>query len=642
MCGICGVFEYQQRHSVTRDQLVRMNDTIRHRGPDDEGYYVSDHVGLAMRRLSIIDVAGGHQPISNEDDTISIVFNGEIYNYAALRGDLLAKGHLFRTNSDTEVIVHLYEEDGVECVQHLDGMFAFAIHDRRQPREGNRSGRGDRLFLARDRLGKKPLYYADTGGAFIFGSELKPILQDQRVSRDLDFEALAHYLSLLVVPAPYSMFKDAKKLPAGCYLECDASGCRITQYWSYLSHVGDAVVPEEEAIGEIRNLLFEAVQKRLISEVPLGAFLSGGIDSSAVVAIMSRLKSEPVKTFSIGFDGPLTHNELPHARLLARHYGTDHHEFVVKPDIVEIVNDLVNFADEPFGISSAIPTYLIAKAAREHVTVVLTGDGGDEIFGGYPNYLYERWAMIYRRLPNAVDKLLLHSSRFLGGSITGGRGRWASRVNRFAATARASSGERRLGWASGFSEAEKRGMLLSGNGRQAFTSTPTFLEESVKALGSPHPELEQNCMDVVVWLTDEMLTKVDRMTMAASVEARCPLLDQHLVEYAAQLSFGMKIPGRSSKHLKRLLRSAVADLLPANLLQRRKHGFNVPLDAWFRNGARSHLESVLSAARLKRRGLFDPAEVSKLLHRHGAAEINASNRLYALLVFETWAEKYLS
>lgn len=641
MCGICGVFEYQQRALVSREQLGRMNDTIRHRGPDDEGYHISNHVGLAMRRLSIIDVAHGHQPISNEDNTVTIVFNGEIYNYPSLQKELLARGHRFRTNSDTEVIVHLYEEHGADCVRYLDGMFAFAIHDRRgNSAAGQDSGR-DRLFIARDRLGKKPLYYADVAGALVFGSELKPILQDPRISRDLDPDAIAHYLSLLFVPSPYSIFREIKKLPAGCYLECCAKGLRVTRYWNYLDCVGREVVSEDEAVEKIRTLLFEAVEKRLISEVPLGAFLSGGIDSSAVVAVMSRLKPERVKTFSIGFEGPQTHNELPHARMLAQHYRTDHHEFLVKPNIVEIVEELVDFADEPFGISSAIPTYLIAKAARQHVTVVLTGDGGDEIFGGYPNYLYERWAAMYRRLPAALDKLLIRSAGLLSGDMNGGPGRWRSRVTRFARTARTSAGERRLGWASGFSEAEKRGILVRQEGARVLTSTPAFLEESVKGLQSPTPDLEQNCMDVLVSLTDEMLAKVDRMTMAASVEARCPLLDQHLVEYSAGLSFGMKVPGRSSKRLKHLLRRAVADLLPDDLMQRRKQGFNVPLDAWFRNGARKHLESVLSPDRMKRRGFFDPKAVGRLLSRHAAAEINASNRLYALLVFESWADKYL-
>jgi asparagine synthase (glutamine-hydrolysing) len=642
MCGICGVFEYDQRETVSREQLVRMNDTIRHRGPDDEGYHVTNHVGLAMRRLSIIDVAHGQQPISNEDGTVWIVFNGEIYNYPSLRDDLLAQGHTFRTNSDTEVIVHLYEEHGVDCLRYLDGMFAFAIHDQRTESASPGNNAPGRLFIARDRLGKKPLYYSDTEGALIFGSELKPILQDRRVSRELDFDAVNHYLSLLVVPAPHSIFRDVKKLPAGCYLECDRAGAKVSRYWNYLDFVDDRQISEAEAVAEIRRLVFAAVEKRLIAEVPLGAFLSGGIDSSAIVAIMSRLKSEPVKTFAIGFEGPQTHNELPFARLLAKRYATDHHEFLVKPDIVEIVADLVHYADEPFGISSAIPTYLIAKAARRDVTVVLTGDGGDEIFAGYPNYLYERWAATYRRFPVALDRVIRSSSRLLGGSVDGQLGRWRSRFTRFAAIARSSPGERRLGWASGFSEAEKQAVVASRGQAESGCSTPAFLEERIKGLVTTRPELEQNCMDVLVSLTDEMLTKVDRMTMAASVEARCPLLDWHLVEYAASLPFSLKIPGRSSNNLKWLLRKAIGDLLPADLLQRRKHGFNVPLDAWFRQGAKKHLHSVLSPERIRRRGLFNPVEVSDLLARHDAGQTNASNRLYALLVFETWAERYLS
>lgn len=641
MCGICGVFDYTTRRTVSRERLTAMNDTIRHRGPDDEGYHLAAGVGLAMRRLSIIDLAGGHQPIGNEEGTVWIVFNGEIYNYAVLREELIRKGHRFTTQSDTEVIVHLYEEHGPDCVKYLDGMFAFAIHDLRPSTNDNGGKPPGRVFIARDRLGKKPLYYADVGGALIFGSELKPILADGRVSKELDMEAVGHYLSLLVIPAPHSIFKQIRKLPAGSYLECASDGPRIKQYWNYLSFVGNETPDEEEAIGTIRKLLFSAVEKRLIAEVPLGAFLSGGIDSSAVVAVMSQLKSAPVKTFAIGFEGPKTHNELPYARLLAERYRTDHHEFLVKPDIVEIVQEIVSFADEPFGISSAIPTYLIAKAARDHVTVVLTGDGGDEIFGGYPNYLWERWAATYRRFPLAVDDLIAHSARLLPGRVDSRIGRWRSRFDRFAATSRTSPGERRLGWASGFSEKEKRSMVITDEEMVALTTTPHFLEEQIRGRPDFAPELKQNCMDILVSLTDEMLTKVDRMTMGASLEARCPLLDWKLVEYAAGLSFNLKVPGRSSKNLKRLLRRAVSDLLPDELMRRRKHGFNVPLDAWFRGGARKYLESTLSAKRIRDRGVFDSREVDALVTRHMTGQMNASNRLYALLVFETWAEKYL-
>ncbi|MEW5858709.1 MAG: asparagine synthase (glutamine-hydrolyzing) [Cyanobacteriota bacterium] len=638
MCGICGIFEYGTGQPVAPAQLQRMNDTLMHRGPDEEGCLIQPGIGMAMRRLKIIDLAGGHQPIPNEDETVWIVFNGEIYNYQSLRNELINKGHRFRTRSDTEVILHLYEEYGRDCVHHLDGMFAFAIYDRRPPQVGTVG----RLLIARDRLGKKPLYYTDTGKTLVFGSEIKPILQDPRISKDLDLEAVHHYLSLLVVPAPHSIFKQIRKLPAGCLLECDADGIRISQYWNYQSFISDRKFPEREAISEIRQLLFAAVEKRLIAEVPLGAFLSGGLDSSAVVAIMSQLKNEPVKTFSIGFEGSQTHNELPYARILAEHCKTDHHEILVKPDIVETVQELVHYTDEPFAISSAVPTFLMSKAARQQVTVVLTGDGGDEMFGGYPHYLYERWATAYRYLPSAFDPLLLGSTRLLQGRIDQSSGRLRSQISRFVDTARRSPGQRRMGWFSGFSEIEKRQLYTATLRHSADShSTANFLEEQAQDNKTLHPAVQQNTMDILVSLPDEMLAKVDRTTMAASIEARSPLLDWQLVEYLAGLSFEQKFPGWRMAGAKHLLRQAIADLLPPDLLGRRKQGFNVPLDNWFRTGAKDYLESVLSPERIKRRGLFDPIEVESLLSRHQAGIINANNRLYALMVFEVWAEEFL-
>ena len=415
MCGICGVYEYASSMRVDRQQLARMNATLLHRGPDEDGFFVRDRVGLAMRRLRIIDLAGGTQPIANEDETISIVFNGEIYNYRELRKDLIRLGHRFRTQSDTEVIVHAYEQFGVQCVEHLDGMFAFAIYDERIPGT-------DRFFLARDPFGKKPLYYADLGETLIFGSEIKPILEDPRVSKEIDFEALHHYLSLLVVPAPWSIFKSIRKLPAGHWMLVDERGPEIRPYWNCEPHSAEVLVSEREAVDEVRRLLFRAVEKRLVADVPLGAFLSGGLDSSLVVAIMSRLSGRPVKTLSVGFEGPKTHNELPFARRLAEHCGTDHTELTLKPDVVSMVHDLVRYADEPFGISSALPTLLIARAARERLTVVLTGDGGDEMFGGYSHYLWERWASAFRRLPRVADSVLLTAAGTLGRRIDGRRG----------------------------------------------------------------------------------------------------------------------------------------------------------------------------------------------------------------------------
>src|SRR3984957_8896506 len=454
---------------VNRQRLARMNATIAHRGPDDDGFFVRDRVGLAMRRLRIIDLAGGKQPITNEDETVTIVFNGEIYNYRELRRELVARGHRFRTQSDTEVVVHAYEEFGTRCVERLDGMFAFAIYDERGPG-------ADRLFLARDPFGKKPLYYADLGRTLIFGSEIKPILEDPRVSRDVDFEALHHYLSLLVVPAPWSIFKSIRKLPAGHWILVAERGPEIRPYWNSVPHPAEVLVSGREAVGGARRLLFRAVEKRLVADVPLGAFLSGGLDSSLVVAIMARLSGQPVKTLSVGFEGPSTHNELPFARQLAEHCRTDHTELTLKPDVVSMVHDVVLFADEPFGISSALPSLLIARAARERLTVVLTGDGGDEMFGGYSHYLWERWASAFRRLPRVADSVLLTAAGTLGRRIDGRAGALRSRITRFVANARRPDASRRLGWGSAFSHDEKLALYSDDLSHLSSGTTTALLE----------------------------------------------------------------------------------------------------------------------------------------------------------------------
>jgi asparagine synthase (glutamine-hydrolysing) len=634
MCGICGVYEYASSMRVDRQQLAQMNATLLHRGPDEDGFFVRDRVGLAMRRLRIIDLAGGTQPIANEDETISIVFNGEIYNYRELRKDLIRLGHRFRTQSDTEVIVHAYEQFGVQCVEHLDGMFAFAIYDERI--------RGtDRLFLARDPFGKKPLYYADLGETLIFGSEIKPILEDPRVSKEIDFEALHHYLSLLVIPAPWSIFKSIRKLPAGHWMLVDERGPEIRPYWNCEPHSAEVLVSEREAVDEVRRLLFRAVEKRLVADVPLGAFLSGGLDSSLVVAIMARLSGRPVKTLSVGFEGPKTHNELPFARRLAEHCGTDHTELTLKPDVVSMVHDLVRYADEPFGISSALPTLLIARAARERLTVVLTGDGGDEMFGGYSHYLWERWASAFRRLPRVADSVLLTAAGTLGRRIDGRGGALRSRITRFVSNARRPDASRRLGWGSAFSHDEKLALYSDDLTHLAAGTTTALLERYVEGARDLEPAAVQNRLDVALWLPDEMLAKVDRMTMGASIEARCPLLDRNLARFLFGLPFRQKVPGSRGRHLKHLLRRVAADLLPAELLQRPKQGFNVPLDAWFRGGASDFLTDVLSPERIRRRGWFQPEAVQQLVAAHRSGQVKFSNRLYALFNLELWAQEYL-
>lgn len=497
-------------------------------------------------------------------------------------------------------------------------------------------------MLARDRLGKKPMYYADLGGTLVFGSELKAVLEDPRVHRELDLEALIHYLSLFVVPAPFTIFKGVRKLPPGHLLECDARGVRMRRYWTYPNPAEATPVPEPEAVAEIRRLLFEAVEKRLVSEVPLGAFLSGGLDSSTVVAIMSRLLEEPVRTFSVGFHGPRTHDELPFARRAASHCRTNHSEFVVRPDIVELVPEVLRCTDEPFAISSAIPLYVLSKEARPHVTVVLTGDGGDEAFGGYEQYLYEQWAGLYRRLPRVADAVAAAPLALLPRRIDGTLGTLRSRAVRFLGNARGSAAERRMGWSAGWRDGEKRA-LLAPEVWEAVAGAPTasWLEEAAGLHGPGDDMSGAMRLDAVVWLPEEMLTKVDRMTMGASLEARCPLLDIRLLEFMASLRAADKVPGRRMRDLKHLLRRSVNDLLPPELVHRPKHGFNVPLDAWFRNEMRPFAASALGRDTIRRRGLFDPDAVEGLLHGHWSGRTNAGSRIYALVVFEMWAREFL-
>jgi len=638
MCGICGVFDYGAAKGRVDEPIRSMADSLVHRGPDDEGYHVGDRVALAARRLAIIDLAGGHQPLDNEDGSVWVTYNGEIYNFPQLRDELIRRGHELRTRSDTEVLVHLYEEHGADMVRHLDGMFAFAIHDARE-------GRGrERLLLFRDRVGKKPLYYADLGGRLVFGSELKALLRHPEVRRELDPVATSHYLSLLVVPAPYTIFRGIRKLPAGHLLECDASGIRIRRYWSYLDHLetnGAGRGDDAVSARRIRDLVFQAVEKRLISDVPLGAFLSGGLDSSTVVGVMAKLMGPGVKSFSIGFEGSGRHDELAYAALVAKRFRTDHTEIVLRPDIIGTIETIARYADEPFAVSSSIPTYLLSKAARQHVTVVLTGDGGDEVFAGYPTYVFERWARIYRHFPSVLHQALGRAAGLLAERSESAPGRLAAKVERFTAAARQDVGGRRLGWGTGFPERDKQALLLDRASATGVQSTAGYLRSSIDGWGSDDPAVLANAIDFQVFLPDEMLTKVDRMTMAASVEARCPLLDQDLVEYVAGIPMRQKVNGRSAAGLKHLLRFSMGELLPPETVGRRKQGFVVPLDDWFRGGARGFLQRTLSPERVERRGVFSPEAVSDLVGRHLAGRTNAANRLYALLAFEIWADEYL-
>jgi asparagine synthase (glutamine-hydrolysing) len=596
-----------------------MCDAIRHRGPDDEGLLVEDGIALGMRRLSIIDLATGHQPIHNEDASVWVVFNGEIYNYAALRADLEARGHRFYTSSDTETIVHAYEEWGEEAFCRLRGMFGVALWDRRERV----------LLLARDRVGIKPLHYAVLGGCLYFGSEIKSILASGVPHPALDPHALEHYLSYLYTPQDGSIFEGIRKLPPGHLLRWQNGTARVRRYWE-LPAVERRPASEEEALDELLAVLRDAVRSHLMSEVPLGAFLSGGIDSSLVVGLMAESSSRPVRTFSIGFDEP-QYDELEHARVVARHFATDHHEFVVRPDALSIVDRLIRHFDEPFGDSSAIPTWYVSELASQHVTVVLSGDGGDELFGGYDRYLphprvaaFDRWCPPgVRPIASAVWPLLPHGAtgkNFLRRATRDDRGRYLDDI--------------------GFFQRDEKASLLTGDVQRRLPATDAEdrMAERFGRLSALPWHAQMMHFDFETYLPEDILTKVDRTSMAHSIESRVPLLDNAVVEYAARLPASMKIRNGRRKHI---LKEAAATLLPPAILQRRKQGFGVPLGVWFRGGLRELFADVLLSPRARQRGYFERPFVDRLVREHVAGRRDHTLRLWALVVFELWHRQYL-
>jgi asparagine synthase (glutamine-hydrolysing) len=626
MCGIAGLVEFDG--AVASESLVRaMCTAMCHRGPDDEGVRAIPSIAgsepraiLGNRRLSIIDVAGGHQPIGNEDGTIWTVQNGEIYNFQELRSRLEGKGHVFATRSDTEIIVHLYEEMGDDFVRELDGMFAIALWDDRRKR----------LLLARDRFGKKPLLYAEAGGRLWFGSEFQALLADSSISRDIDYEALDEYLSFMSVPAPRTIYRQIRKLPPAHVLVRDASGTRLSRYWS-LEYGPKLRISEEEAAAEVRRLLTEAVRKRLISEVPLGAFLSGGVDSSAVVAIMAGLIGDRVKTFAIGFDDP-RFNELPHARRVAEKYGCEHHEFEVRPRAIEVLPALVRHYGEPYADSSAIPSFYLAKLTRQHVTVALNGDGGDESFGGYGWHLGSRLAERWQQVPSPLRGL----AESIGGSLaplSSNRRSTIARLSRFMSAASQPRAVRYRQWLSVFTADLKRELYARPHVKDV---------DPIDAIFAAAPSLDAvDAMlraDMEWYLPTDLLVKVDIATMASSLEARSPFLDWHLTEFAAKLPSEYKVKGNTSKYI---LKKAVAGLVPAENMHRTKQGFAVPVGAWFRGELKDYLADHILSARFSARGLFKPDAVQRLFTDHQRGAGDHAHHLWTLLMLELWFREFI-
>jgi len=615
MCGIAGFIDAQYSGDNAEQLIDRMCKIIRHRGPDDQGTWVGEGVGLGMRRLSIIDLAGGHQPIFNEDHSILVVFNGEIYNYQELQQELQARGHSFYTNSDTEAIVHAYEEFSDDCVKHLRGMFTFAIWDRKR----------QRLLAARDRFGKKPLNYYWDGQRLIFGSEIKSLLE-AGIPREINHIALDEYLVYGYVPTPNTLFKDVMKVPPAHILIYENGQISTKCYWD-LSFTPSCQDDEETAVVRTRALLEDAVRVRLMSEVPLGAFLSGGVDSSVVVGLMSQMMSRPVKTFSIGFQEE-DFTELPYARQVAKHFGTDHHEFLVKSDLVSVLPQLVWAYDEPFGDSSMLPTYYVSKLAREHVTVVLSGDGGDEIFGGYEHYQRE---YSVNRIPPIGRSLLAAGSILIPNGMRGKK--------RFSSM-RYDVGTRCVRILSRFPNDSRSSMYSQEYFAHICDHDPYERHLSQYRKASDLDILTQmQYVDAHVYLPDDILVKVDKASMFNSIETRAPLLDQYLAEYVSSLHPSLRI---RNGRLKYLLKQVAKDLLPAEILARPKMGFGVPINHWFRGDLTNYAHELLDSPRARQRGIFNPQFIRDLLKAHASTkQVNHSSAIWTLLCLELWFQIYM-
>ncbi len=622
MCGIAGRFNFDPLHLVDRDVLGAMTDIVAHRGPDQAGFHVSSGIGLGHRRLSIIDLSTGDQPLSNEDGTVWTIFNGEIYNFAAVRAELIAHGHRFRTQSDTEVIVHGYEEWGELCVERFRGMFAFAIWD----------ALARRLVLARDRLGVKPLYYAELPGTgVVFGSELKSLLEDPDVPREWRPEAIDQYLTLLYVPAPGTVYRDIAKLPPAHVLVAEKGSVRTFRYWD-LEFTGDQN-PRREAdyLEELDDLLRESVALRQISDVPIGAFLSGGIDSTAVVAYMVETSPRPPLTISVGFDHA-EYDELSHAKAVAAHLGCDFHTRTVTPDVAALLPTLAWHFDEPYGDSSAVPTYYVSQAARSLVTVALSGDGGDELWAGYTRHRVERAEQRARQMLGPTRALAGWVGQTLPLSFKGARSlRHLGQRSDQAYALKHAYGMFEPGIKSGLYSSDFR---ASVNGSDPLSS----FRDIYRRCGSSDPLDRALYVDVHTYMVDDILTKVDRMSMAVSLEAREPLLDHRLLEFAASVPISLKLREGRSKYL---LRRVLDRRVPRSILERGKRGFEAPIGEWLRGPLAPMVDALLGDGRLRARGLFNDREISRLWTEHRERRADHRHRLWQLVMLELWFRQFV-
>lgn len=617
MCGICGKMHFASSYQVMMPEIERMAEPIINRGPDDEGFHLAGNVGLGFRRLSIIDLDTGHQPLANEDDRIWIVFNGEIYNYLELRQHLIGRGHRFKTRTDTETIVHLYEEYGTDCVKHLRGMFAFAIWD----------GREKKLFCARDRFGIKPFFYYLDDEKFVFASEIKSVLAEGSIDQELSLEGLDHYLAFGYSAADSTIFKHIKKLKPGYSLEIQAGNRPVfRKYWE-IRYEPDLSRSEEEWCELIDQKLSESVQMHLMSDVPLGAFLSGGIDSSAVVSLMAKYSNQPVKTFSIGFK-EAEFNELPYAREIAKLYKTEHHERIVEPESVSLLSKLVNTYNEPFADASAIPTYYVSKFAREFVTVILSGDGGDELFAGYTKYPKIRKIHAYNIMPDQFNRHFwgtIHRA-LPGGMVGKGMTYYLSQARKTLAA-----------YFSVWHISERQKMYRPGVWEQIRRQPAEHSRAGIiSQFPTNDPIFRIQQMDMRTFMVDDVLTKVDRVSMQNSLEVRVPILDHEFAELSFQIPSHLKLKGNEKKYI---LKKAVSKYLPDSILNHKKQGFALPLKMWFKDDLKEYVNDRLIHTKGPLYDYLDPHFVAKVIDLHHTGMRDFSHRIWTLLFLDEWLQQ---
>ncbi len=634
MCGICGKVSLNSR--IDESLIRRMCSVLTHRGPDDVGVFIqqkaerighSVNVGLGHRRLSIIDLSeAGHQPMSNENENVWIVLNGEIYNFLEIREILEKKGHRFKSKTDTEVVLHLYEEKGEECVKDLRGMFSFAIWDNKK----------EILFVARDRIGKKPFYYYYKNQTLLFGSEIKAILEDSEVSIEVNRPAITDYLSYGYTPTPETMFKNIMKLPPAHFMIYEKGNIRLERYWE-LDFSKKIKLSEEDYCHKTMELLEEATKIRLISDVPLGAFLSGGIDSSAIVYMMSKLSSKPVKTFSIGFDEE-SYSELKYAKIIAERFKTEHHEYIVKPNAIEILPKLVWYYNEPYADSSALPSYYVAQMTRQEVTVALNGDGGDEDFGGYERFMAARYAELINKAPIPFKKKIVDSIiKRIPESLEFKD--FNTRLRRFLVMSSKPYRERHYNWVTIFRDSEKEDLFSGAFAKEiAGRNSFSYLYKAFNECGSKDIVDLVMSTDIKTNLPDDLLVKMDIATMANSLEGRSPFLDHKMMEFCASMPSNMKIRGT---RLKYIIKKALTEVLPIEILSRGKMGFGVPLDNWFRSELKDYSHEILMSDKCINRGYFKKESIKGILDEHTACKANHSARIWSLLNLELWHKIFI-